>query len=82
LLRTLFIFLKMFFYTILFFVIAPLGAIIVMLFAIFQFLLRTFTDCIMLCLISTCGRTPSNNSAIATKISGPGMSRQYYMSIN
>lgn len=40
------------------------------------------TDSILLLLISKMGRTPSRNSAIAKKISGPGMSKEYYMSIN
>jgi len=36
----------------------------------------------MLFLIRKLGRTPSRNTAIAKKISGPGMSKSYYMSIN
>ena len=35
----------------------------------------------MLFIIAKLGRTPSKNTAIARKISGPGMSRTYFMSI-
>ena len=42
---------------------------------------RTFTDEIMLFLIKKLGRTPSKDTNIARKISGPGMSRGYYYSI-
>lgn len=52
------------------------------LFLIAQKLLRTFTDGIMLVIIGKLGRTPSRDTAIARKISGPGMSRNYYYSIN
>jgi len=43
---------------------------------------RTVTDFVMLFLIKKLGRTPSRDTAIAKKISGPGMSKSYYMSIN
>lgn len=36
----------------------------------------------MLFIISKLGRTPSRDTAIAKKISGPGMSRSYFYSIN
>ena len=50
-------------------------------FLVIQRLFRTFTDKVMLCIIAKLGRTPSKNTAIARKISGPGMSRTYFMSI-
>jgi len=43
--------------------------------------MRKITDSIMLCLLRCCARVPSYDTAIATKISGPGMSNQYYLSI-
>ena len=43
---------------------------------------RTLTDLIMLVIFKKLGRTPSHNTAIAKKISGPGMSRNYFFSIN
>ncbi len=36
----------------------------------------------MACLIGCLGRTPSRDTAIAKKISGPGMSRNYFYSIS
>lgn len=56
-------------------IISPIVCIFIILFAIVYRIWRTFTDCIMLFLIRTLGRTPSNNTAIAKKISGPGMSK-------
>lgn len=80
--KILFSLLKMLFYTLFFFIIAPLCGLFIVIYAIIHTNFRSLTDCIMLCIIRCCGRTPSNNSSIATKISGPGMSRNYYMSIN
>jgi hypothetical protein len=56
-------------------VIAPLIACFWSVFSLIQRLFRTTTDFIMITLISKLGRTPSRNTAIAKKISGPGMSR-------
>lgn len=61
-----------------------LSPLLVVLYGVFlgvQRIFRTITDKIMLFLISKLGRTPSRNSAIARKISGPGMSRSYFLSI-
>lgn len=65
-----------------FFIVSPIVALFIALFAILQRIFRTITDTIMLCLIRYLGRTPSKNTAIAKKISGPGMSKEFYMSIN
>ncbi len=62
--------------------IAPLGAFLITLLVILIRLIRTVTDATLLFLIRKLGRTPSRNTAIAKKISGPGMSKEYYMSIN
>jgi hypothetical protein len=55
--------------------IAPIVAFFYTLFSLIQRGFRTITDAIMITLISKLGRTPSRNTAIAKKISGPGMSR-------
>jgi hypothetical protein len=55
--------------------IAPIVALFYILFSLIQRGFRTITDFIMITLISKLGRTPSRNTAIAKKISGPGMSR-------
>lgn len=56
-------------------IIAPLGAFFVAFWAVICRGFRTVTDMIMLFLIKKLGRTPSRNTAIAKKISGPGMSK-------
>lgn len=63
-------------------IIAPLLCFLYILFLILQRVLRTFTDAVVVCFVGCCGRTPSTNTAIASKISGPGMSRDYFYSIN
>lgn len=63
------------------FLLAPIASFFVLLFIVVRRGLRTVTDCILLAMISKLGRTPSRNSAVARKISGPGMSKEYYMSI-
>lgn len=35
-------------------------------------------DNLMICIIALLGRTPSINTCLATKISGPGMSSNFY----
>lgn len=62
-------------------VIAPLVCLIYFLFLVLQRLGRTIGDTIMVCIIGKLGRTPSRDTAIAKKISGPGMSRNYFFSI-
>jgi hypothetical protein len=56
-------------------VIAPVVGFFICLFAGLSRGFRTVTDTIMLFLIRKLGRTPSRNTAIAKKISGPGMSK-------
>lgn len=64
------------------FVIAPLVCFLYFLFLLLQRGLRTITDSIMVCLIGCLGRTPRRDTNIATKISGPGMSHNFFMSIS
>lgn len=64
------------------FIISPLVGFFIVLWTLICRGFRTVTDFVMLFLIRKLGRTPSRNTAIAKKISGPGMSKSYYMSIN
>lgn len=43
---------------------------------------RRVLDGIMMCVFRKMGRTPSRDTFVARKISGPGMSKDFYMSIN
>lgn len=61
---------------------APLLSLLYTLFLIIQRGFRTITDYFMLFLFRKLGRTPSHNSVIAQKISGPGMSQSYFYSIS
>jgi len=64
-----------------FVVISPLFSTLYFLFLVVQRGFRTFTDAIMIVIIAKLGRTPSRDTSIARKISGPGMSRGYFCSI-
>lgn len=59
----------------------PIAAGIVVIFAVFRLVLRTLYDKFMYCTVSCCGRSPVRDTGIAWKISGPGLSRQYFQSI-
>jgi hypothetical protein len=63
-------------------VLAPLRGSFIFVFCFFQRSFRTVLDKIMLFLFRKLGRTPSRDTSIARKISGPGMSKAFYMSIN
>ena len=65
------------------FIAAPLIYVLYSFLLILQRILRTVSDLIMTCLIRCLGRIPSTSrdTAIARKISGPGMSRSYFYSI-
>lgn len=63
------------------FIWTPIACVFVLLVHILRRGFRTLTDKIMLFLIKHLGRTPSRDTAIAWKISGPGMSKTYFMSI-
>ena len=62
-------------------VIAPLASILYFIWLVLQRVGRTISDTIMIGFIGCCGRTPSRDTSIARKISGPGMSRNYFYSI-
>lgn len=80
--RIIFILLRLIFTLLNLIVFSPLVCLAYTLYLIIQRGFRTFTDTIMLFIISKLGRTPSRDTAIAKKISGPGMSRSYFYSIN
>jgi len=60
----------------------PLKSLFIFLFCLLQRSFRTLLDAIMLFIFTKVGRTPSRDTSIAKKISGPGMSKEFYMSIN
>jgi hypothetical protein len=62
-------------------VISPLATILYFIWLILQRLLRTISDTILIWIMSCCARTPSRDTSMAKKISGPGMSRNYFFSI-
>ena len=62
-------------------IISPIFSLFYFLFLVIQRGFRTFTDAIMIVIIAKLGRTPSRDTSIARKISGPGTSRGYYCSI-
>lgn len=59
----------------------PIVAGLVVVWAVLRFLFRSLYDKFMFCTVSCCGRSPVRDTGIAWKISGPGLSRQYYQSI-
>lgn len=61
--------------------IAPLFCLLYTCFLIIQRFFRTMLDNIMVCVIGCLGRTPSIDTFIAKKISGPGMSHNYFNKI-
>ena len=63
-------------------IISPIIIAFCYLYLIIQRGSRTFTDKVMLFIIGKLGRTPSRDTPFARKISGPGMSRDYFYSIN
>lgn len=60
----------------------PIKTFFLFSFCFLQRLFRTLFDKFMLFLFRKVGRTPSRDTSIARKISGPGMSKDFYMSIN
>ena len=63
-------------------IIAPIRSFFILLYTFIVLSFRKGLDWIMLVLFSKLGRTPSRDTNIAKKISGPGMSKNFYMSIN
>lgn len=62
--------------------IAPLKTFFLFLFCSVQNIFRRTVDSILVFLFRKVGRTPSRDTNIARKISGPGMTKEFYMSIN
>jgi len=63
-------------------VFVPLASIFILTLSCLQRVFRQLLDKIMLFMFRHLGRSPSRNTAIAKKISGPGMTKEFYMSIN
>jgi hypothetical protein len=59
-------------------IIHPILGVLAALLAILRHIWSTSTDIIMFNVIKMLARTPNHDTKIAWKISGPGMSRQYY----
>jgi hypothetical protein len=64
------------------FVWVPIKSFLLLLFCFIQKMFRKMLDAMMLFMFRKLGRTPSRDTSIARKISGPGMSKDFYMSIN
>jgi len=63
-------------------VISPIFTIFLIIYSSLQRLFRTALDSVLLFAFKRVGRTPSRDTNIAKKISGPGMTKDFYMSIN
>lgn len=61
---------------------APIKTFFTFIFCLLQQLFRRALDKVMMTIFKYLGRTPSRDTMIAKKISGPGMSKNFYMSIN
>lgn len=59
----------------------PILAFLMLICSVIRFVARSIYDRFMYCIIGCCGRSPVRDTAIAWKISGPGLSRQYFQSI-
>jgi hypothetical protein len=66
---------------VLWFIIGIVFSLFHFIFLVLQRYLRKLTDKIMLAIIAYMGRTPSKDTSIAHKISGPGISRNYFFSV-
>jgi hypothetical protein len=62
-------------------IVHPILAILAAVFAVLRHIWSTISDFIMFNIIKLLARTPNHDTKIAWKISGPGMSRQYYDAI-
>ena len=59
----------------------PLLAFIFLFWGVLRIATKTIVDFIMLGFIKCCGRSPVRDTNIAWKVSGPGLSRDYYQTI-
>ncbi|CAD8119201.1 unnamed protein product [Paramecium sonneborni] len=62
-------------------VILPLGSLFMIIFGHFRYVFRSLYDCLMILFVKCLGRVPATENWLAWKISGPGISRQYYFTI-
>ena len=63
-------------------ILAPIRTIFIIAYSLLTQAFRRSLDKIMMTIFTHMGRTPSRDSVIAKKISGPGMSKDFFMSIN
>jgi len=61
---------------------APFLSIFITIWSLISQVFRRSLDKIMMAIFTHLGRTPSRNTLVAKKISGPGMTKDFYMSIN
>lgn len=59
----------------------PLAAFILLIWALLRLTTKTIVDFMMLGFIKCCGRSPVRDTKIAWRVSGPGLSRDYYQTI-
>lgn len=63
-------------------IIHPIGVLFWTSFALIARGFRIITDTFMYSVFKLLARTPARDTAVAWKISGPGLSRNYYLSMN
>lgn len=59
----------------------PLLAFIFLMWGLLRITTKTIVDLIMFGFIKCCGRSPVRDTKIAWRVSGPGLSRDYYQTI-
>ncbi|CAD8120514.1 unnamed protein product [Paramecium sonneborni] len=62
-------------------IILPLSSIFMIIFGHLRYVFRSLYDCLMILFVKCFGRVPAIENWLAWKISGPGISRQYYFTI-
>ena len=67
--------------TIMLLIFQPLAAFLIILFGLFRMFFRFLYDCFMFVIIYIFAKIPISDSFLAWKISGPGITRKYYNSI-
>ena len=68
--------------TIILIALLPLFTLFLAALVVVKFLLRRLYDSITFCFIKCCARLPTDDTWMAWKVAGPGVSRKYYQTIN
>ncbi|CAK59674.1 unnamed protein product (macronuclear) [Paramecium tetraurelia] len=63
------------------FIILPISSIFMVLFGHLRYIFRSLYDCLMIIFVKCLGRVPATENWLAWKVSGPGISRQYYFTV-